>query len=129
MLRTSALALLLLAGCSGSAVDTRAVDPTQERLVVLARAYGRAAGDGKAPKSFADLAPFLETPAAIDEISRSPRDGKPFVVLWGTKFTDPQPKVYIFETDGKNGHRFVALTDGGTREVSDEQFQTMPKAK
>lgn len=122
------LVLLLVAGCS-NAVDQRPVDPTRQRLFALGRAYGEALAARKTPASLADLAPYLKEAGDVGELSKSPRDGQPFVILWGTKFTEPQPSIYIHEAAGVGGTRFVLMTDGAAYELPDEKFQKMPKVK
>lgn len=122
--------VLLFAGCSGDAVDRRTVDPTQQRLIALVRAYGRTAvTTEKAPRNFGELTFDLAESGSNQEHLKSARDGKFFVVLWGTRFVDREPKIYMFEAEGAGGRRWVALTDGSTREVTEEQFQALPKAK
>lgn len=123
-----ALVLALLAGCS-PAVDQRPVDPTRQRLFALGRAYGESLAARKTPASLADLAPYLKEAGNPDELSTSPRDGQPFVILWGTRFTEPQPTVYIHEKTGAGGTRFVLMTDGAAYELSEEKFQQSPKVK
>lgn len=120
--------MLALAGCSPT-VENRPVDATRQRLIALGQAYGQTVAKGKSPTKLADLEPALKALGDPDELSKSPRDGQPFVVLWGTRFTEPTPMIYMHEQDGKNGSRYILMTDGGCFEVSDERFQNMPKVK
>lgn len=121
-------ALVCLTGCGGG-VQERKVDPTAARLTSLGQAYGRVVGANKAPRSLADLDKHLKEMGDPAELSQSPRDGKPFVVAWGSRMTDPEPAVLAHEADGVGGRRFVLMTDGAVYELSDADFQKKPKAK
>ncbi len=128
-LRWSMVGLLIFAGCTGATVEQRPVDATRQRLIALGQAYVQTFAKGKAPTKLADLEPALKALGDPDELARSPRDGQPFVILWGTRFTEPDAKIYMHEQSGKGGTRFVLLTDGSSFEVSEERFQNMPKVK
>src|SRR5436190_13991851 len=105
------LAFLVVAGCS-NAVDVRPTEPTRQRLIALGRAYGQTIGRGKTPATLADLEPALKEMGNPDELTKSPRDGQPFVILWGTKLTEAESKVFMYEKEGRGGTRFVLKTDG-----------------
>lgn len=123
------IALVTLTGCGGE-VDNRTVDPTRGRLIALGQAYGRhLATKGKVPTKLADLEPELKELGNPEELSKSARDGQPFVILWGTRFTEKEAKIYIHEKEGQGGKRYVLMTDNATLEVPDDRFQTMPKVK
>ena len=127
--RLSILGMLVMAGCTTPTVEQRPIDQTRQRLIALGQAYAQTLAKGKMPSKLADLQPALKSLGDPDELSTSPRDGQPFVILWGTRFTEPEARVYMHEQTGKSGSRFVLLTDGSSFEVSDERFQTMPKVK
>lgn len=126
--RWSIFVVLVLSGCGG-AVENHPVDPTRQRLIALGQAYGRVVSKGKTPAKIADLEAELKTLGDPEELTKSARDGQPFVILWGTRFTEPEAKMYMHENEGQGGKRFVLMTDGASYEVSDERFQTMPKVK
>ena len=127
--RWLSIALITLTGCGGE-VDKRTVDPTRQRLIALGQAYGRhLATKGRPPSKLADMEPELKELGNPEELSKSARDGQPFVILWGTRFTEKEAKIYMHEKEGQGGKRYILMTDGATLEVPDERFQTMPKVK
>ncbi|HJN08074.1 MAG TPA: hypothetical protein QF564_05235, partial [Pirellulaceae bacterium] len=77
------------------------------------------------PKTRAELAKHLPQGSNVEQLFVSPRDDKPFVVVWGTDLnkmmTNPEPVVYGYEVDGADGRRFV-LTTMGVMEMTDEDF-------
>jgi len=62
----------------------------------------------------------------VETLFISPRDGKPFAIVWGTDvqkvmMASARPVVYGYEVDGVDGDRFV-LTTVGVMELTDEDF-------
>ena len=101
---------------------------SQEALRTIAAAYGAAiAKRGKPPAGPDDIKPFLPAGVSVDDALRSPRDGQPFVVLWGADprtGMDAKPLVIAYEPQGKDGRRMVftamgvfAMSDAGFREA------------
>jgi hypothetical protein len=93
----------------------------------FAIAFGQFTGQnrGRPPKNEEQLRKFIEQmgPAwmeshgvdSVDELFTSPRDGQPYVVLYGRR----RSKVIAYEAEGKDGKRFVA-DDLGNVELADE---------
>lgn len=107
----------ILAGCGRRGVvadedESRA----QQALKTVSAAYTAClAKKGKPPASVEELKPFLPADAAPEELLRSPRDGQPFVILWGTdprKGMDVKPLVIAYEAQGKGGIRMVFTAMG-----------------
>lgn len=117
------LGWLVLAGCSST-------PPVQvensENLNKVAQAYREATQKLRhPPKNEAELRPFLEKHGDPDALLRSPNDGQPFVIIWGT---DPnaertlKPGVIGYEKQGTHGRRFV-FTAMGVMVMGDDDFE------
>jgi len=66
-----------------------------------------------------------------DSLFISPRDGKPYVVLYGRSKGPPGPggaPVVAYEQEGRGGRRFVASSMGAIEEVDDAAFRRMVPA-
>lgn len=118
------LLLLDAAGCSRSASNVDIGDI--EGLRKVAAAYSRAAArTGHPPAKPADLKPFLPEGEDVERLLISPRDGQPYVILWGVDSRPgkggPTPLVIGYEKKGKNGIRFVFL-DMGVVSMTDGDF-------
>lgn len=123
------LAASFSAGCGRRApivdeTETR----SQEALRVIAAAYTAAITKrGKPPAGPDDIKPFLPAGVSVEDALRSPRDGQPFVVLWGAdprKGMDVKPLVIAYEPQGKDGRRMVftamgvfAMSEAGFKEA------------
>jgi hypothetical protein len=123
------LALLLLAGCTPDKVVVNApVDPTQDRLLAVMRAYsGYLDTQSKPPQSEADIRPLLEKEGKPDELLTSGRDGQKFVIVWGIDLRQPLPwvkgiGVIGYEAKGDGQTRFVLTTFRNAQEMTAEQF-------
>lgn len=114
-------------GCSSSASRRAAEDLADaENLTKIERAFDRAFQKLDQPPANADqLKPFLREFGDPDALLRSPRDGQPYVILWGVNFRKgsfAEPWTIIaHEKDGAEGKRSV-LTIMGVRSMSDEEF-------
>jgi hypothetical protein len=122
------LVLLTLAGCSGTGAD-RPLDPTEERLFKIGNAYLAATTRLKRPPKNADeLKPSLEGGADADAL-RSPRDGQPFVIIWGVDFNRLPPgrddiyTVAAYEQRGADGKRYVLHFPRGVVLLTDEELR------
>lgn len=119
--------LVLSGGCGGPTEETieqRGV--SSDNFRIIERAYRTALQKTRrAPKTRAELAKHLPQGSDVEQLFVSPRDDKPFVVVWGTDLnkmmTNPEPVVYGYEADGADGSRFV-LTTMGVMEMTDEDF-------
>ena len=133
--------IFFLSGC-GSRGRPPAETTATLRLGVLARLYGEyaASHQGKGPADEAAFKAYLKgLPreqikasglADLEAAFVSPRDGKPYVVVYGIS-TAPragglqgQP-VVMYEQAGKEGKRLVANAAGATAELSENEFRKM----
>lgn len=125
-----------LLGCSGVSEDA---DLAKQRMGLggLARVYGQYMSQhrGRPPRSEKELRKFIESQGAeylvglevetIDELFTSPRDGEPYVVIYGKR-----QDVVAYEAVGADGKRFYAHNLGGAELVDEAKFQEMvPDAK
>jgi hypothetical protein len=113
-------------GCAGKAANQQR-DPTEERLYIIGKAYGQANQRlGRPPKTFEELKPNLEPDAPAD-LLRSPRDGEPFVILWGLPYSHIAPgrdpfTVAAYEKNGVSGVRHVLRFPLQVLEMTDDQL-------
>jgi hypothetical protein len=61
----------------------------------------------------------------IDTIFVSPRDGKPYVVVYGEETKGEIPDVFAYEQEGADGKRWVARSLGYVSEVEASEFQQL----
>lgn len=96
-------------------------------LTSLSKAYLKATqGLNRPPKSPDELAKFLDPGVSVESLLKSPADGQPYVILWGTDARtgmELKPLVVGYEAQGKNGNRFV-FTAMGVMFMSNEDFKT-----
>ena len=59
----------------------------------------------------------------VEGIFTSPRDGQPYVITYNLKLDPSTNKAFAWETTGKDGKRFVALTMGYVEEYDEQMFQ------
>lgn len=117
-----------LCGCGRKAVVADEAEArAQEALRGVAAAYNAViARRGKPPAGPDDIKPFLAEGTSLDDALRSPRDGEPFVIVWGAdprKGMDVKPLVIGYEARGKNGRRMV-FTAMGVFAMEDAGFKT-----
>jgi hypothetical protein len=119
---------LALTGCTARKVDYP-LEPAEDRLYKLGKAYLQAGYRlGRPPQGAEDLKPNLEgdTPEGV---LRSPRDGEPFIVLWGIDYNAlaPQPRdpftVAAYEKTGVDGKRYVLRFPLAVALLSDEDLR------
>ena len=134
-------------GCSSGA-QRSARQREESGLKALAILYMQFAGQhqGKGPANEALFKAFLRTLpeeqrkslniSDVDAIFVSPRDGKPYVFVYGAKRSAaPSPKasgapVVGYEQVGVGGRRYVANALGAVEEVDEAAFkQQVPDAK
>ena len=63
----------------------------------------------------------------LEGIFTSPRDQKEFVIRYNVKPDPSQMRAIAWEADGKNGMRYVALTNGYVEEYDEETFKEYKK--
>ena len=137
-----------LAG-SGCGSDRQSVEDTNARIGVLGRLYGEYAarlGRGT-PANEAGFKDYLKAlPAGqrkalgledLEAAFISPRDGKPYVVLYGNRGDSLQRRaglhgqpIVIYEQKGMEGNRLVATAAGAMGELSEAEFKKLvPQAE
>ena len=130
---SASLIALTLCGCSSSSP----APTTPERLLLrhLAILYGKyqGANQGKPPKDEAQFKKFIKglnenqlatagvSPAEIDELFVSPRDGQPYDI----RYNNPPSSeaLVVAERTGRNGKRMVAYSTGRVDEIDDAEYQ------
>ena len=134
-------------GCS-SAAQRSAQQREESGLKTLAILYMQFAGQhqGKGPASEAEFKAFIQklpedqrkslNVKDVDALFVSPRDGKPYVIVYGAKRSAaPSPTgsgapVVGYEQVGVGGRRYVASALGAVEEVDEAAFKTrVPDAK
>jgi hypothetical protein len=128
-------------GCASREEAAQEVS-TLKPLVIL---YGQYVGQhrGQPPASEAEFKKFVESQGAdtlrsfgvadADDLWVSPRDGQPYVVLYGPVAGPPGPggqPVVAYESVGVGGKRYVASSLGAVEEVDEARFRELvPGAK
>src|SRR5262249_48330528 len=101
-------------------------------LSTIGRAYYAATEKmGHPPANEEQLRPFLRALGDPAEILRSPRDGEPYVIVYGfdtRKPFDMPPPIWGYERQGADGQRYV-ITVMGVNLMTDEEFATAKLAK
>ena len=118
--------LLAVPGCGGRSVtEVKAQGEAGENLNVIAKAYVAATEkNNRPPASVEELKPFLPPGVDQDSLFRSPRDGEPFVIIWGADprtGMDLKPLVIGYEKQGSGGDRFV-FTAMGVMQMAGDDF-------
>ncbi len=133
MARMAAARVLLavfvgISGCSnpGEARDTSDLNSLAVYYLDYLRANRRPPPDEAALRAHIEAAPpenrERNHATDIDSVFVSPRDGKPYIVLYGEATGGRAPDVYAYEAEGANGQRWVAYSLGYVREVDAEEF-------
>jgi hypothetical protein len=121
---------------------TGPVSPVQTKLSWLGSMYGMYIGQhkGQAPATIAELRAFVEKSTtseqlerlkvgSVDDLFKSPRDGKPFRLVTYKALPAPAggspPPVVLYEEVGEGGQRSVAYLGGGTDEVADAKLKSL----
>lgn len=131
---------LLTVGCGGA--RRRAQQREESNLKPLAILYGRFIGQhrGRPPASEEEFKKFIGSfgkeqlatfnVTDVDSLFVSPRDQKPYVVLYGKSPPAGSARVIAHEQEGQGGTRFVATDLGKVEEVDEARFREMvPGAK
>lgn len=126
-LLVAAVQVALLAGVGCSARAPAIQESDLDRIGKIYEAYAEATTTlQRPPKNMLELKPVLARRGNVDELTVSPRDGKPYVIVWGVNpnmagFSLPPPLI-VYEADGANGERY-AYTVMGYSVITDEQFK------
>lgn len=62
---------------------------------------------------------------SVDELLTSPRDGKPYVVLFGPPTSKEAQGIVAYESEGVDGKHEVGFDSGEIRELNAEQFAAL----
>ena len=129
------LACLVVLGCGGSQWKSQRRE--QSNLKKLALVYGRfeAQHRGRPPASEAEFKDFVHSLRSADlaalgvtdpdTLFISPRDGKPYTVVYGRARGPADPvgiPLIAYEQDGKAGKRMVVSLRGDVEEVDRAHF-------
>jgi hypothetical protein len=125
-------------GCGGPATVTAPADPVSSSMMKIVDAYRTATIKlNHPPRNMEELKPSLKEKGVTDDMLKSPRDGQPYMIIWGIDITKPptsgDPRnmpVIIYEKEGAGGKRWV-VTQFSPQEMTDEEFAqaNVPKAK
>ena len=128
--------LLVNLGCNPPA-EPEAVQQQLASMRGLAVSYGQYCSQhrGRPPRSEEAFKKFIESQGdaflesfgatEIDDLFVSPRDGEPYVVVYGKK-----AEVVAYEQTGADGMRFVAYDIGAVEEIDEATFEEkVPNAK
>lgn len=118
-----------LVGCSPPPPEKQGVDSYQNLMTVIG-AYVKATDkNGRPPSKVADIKPFLVDFGDPDTLLTSPRDGQPYVIVWGIDINKvmerPNVPIVAYEKTGKDGKRYVSR-GRMVFDVNEEDFQKMP---
>ncbi|MCS7304484.1 MAG: hypothetical protein NZ602_05180 [Thermoguttaceae bacterium] len=128
------------AGCGGGSRES--LQREQSSLKPLAILYGQYIGQnrGQPPPNEEAFRKFVEQEApkikgqfafsTVEELFISPRDGKPYKILYGeaAKKGPPGPAgspVIAYEQEGRGGRRWVASAMGAIEEVDEARFKQL----
>lgn len=113
------VAMIFFAGCSRG---PRTITTEESHdMEMLKEALSQATFKLKrAPKDVDELKPFLQDPQHPEKTLNSPRDGKPYVIVWGTMpfggiVAQPgQSEFLAYEQEGINDEIYVLTVHGPT---------------
>ncbi len=115
----------LATGCSSKPALQAVGMSETENLSKIERAFDSAREKlGRPPANLEQLKPFLKEFGDADQILRSPRDGEPYVIIYGIDIRRPfemPPPIWAHEKNGVDGKRYV-LTVMGPVSMTDEEF-------
>jgi hypothetical protein len=127
-------------GCGRSQRQKQAIQQANLREIAVLYGQFQASHRGQAPANEAEFIEFLRSAggkgpkSAVDGaaalLPSSPRDGKPYVIVYGQPKTQPGPGVMAivaYEHDGMEGKRLVANSLGMILEVDQTRFEQLTK--
>lgn len=133
---------LFLVGCRAKQVPP---PPSQDHIAALARAYTQytakhgnkgPANEGELREYLKKLSPEQARSIGIDSTNLdshfvSPRDGKPYTVVYGFNPKEKPPSgdpVFVYEQVGENNKRFVGFFGAKVKELDAGEFdKVVPK--
>jgi hypothetical protein len=120
---------LAAVGCGNAVVERTGGDQSGAALLKLGQYYSQASVKLKRPpKSVQEFRQQHRDKADIEDTLKSPNDGEPHVVVWGTDPVVPRgsrpegPVVFAYEKKGAGGVRWV-LTNTGVSKLTDDEFR------
>jgi hypothetical protein len=129
------LAGLILGGCSAKP-DAGSSTPDEFRKLVTL--YSRMVMGAAPPANEAEFKKAIGTSlksvadvlqvSDVDALFVSSRDGKPFVVVYGSRPAKMNPDVVAYEQDGVDGKRLVGFSLGTIEEVDEARFKELVPA-
>lgn len=122
---------LALAGCSKPVL---AEDRAAANLRKIGQAYELAADlRNRPPRTVEEVRRMfkeLGETRAPDELLRSPRDGQPYVIVFGAAFdVDDRDTLLAYEKNGAEGARYVLTLGREVKLMKDEEFARASFAK
>jgi len=129
------LACSFLVGCGGSSPTREPIE--RSNLKPLAVLYGKfiARNRGIPPANEAEFKKYVETDGRdtiadlgvtnLEGLFVSPRDQKPYVVLYGDPSNRANGELIAYEQEGVEGTRLVVDSLAIVREVNEEQFRQL----
>jgi hypothetical protein len=130
---SAVVAILICSFVAGCGSPARQEEMPSLRLLSSFYAQYRGHHRGQLARDEADLKQFIASVqgealprtgiASVDELFISTRDGKPFVVKYRGNRSWPLPEAVAYESEGRDGTRFVATIGGGLGEISDDELR------
>jgi hypothetical protein len=119
-----------LAGCGKSETNVVALSASEKNLANIVLAYMDAHEElHHNPKNAEELKPFLKRFGDPDQILKSPSDGEPYVIVWGTDTSRGGPTPYQqmfpifgYERKGSGGKRAIVDVRGRPLTIPAEDF-------
>lgn len=135
--------VVAVVGCSSDETSKQIAAMNQSNIQRVANMYaghqntksGAGPKDEAAFKEFikawdpAKLGPMGIDPNNVDKTFTSERDGKPFKLRYGIGGGRGSDDVVVFETEGKDGKKQVASTNGRVEEVDDAAYKDLLAGK
>jgi hypothetical protein len=127
-----ALVGLALVGCSDKLRPQE--DPGSVRMRRILQAYQLAADTrGRPPRNAQELGRFFKELGETgdpEQLLRSPRDGQPYVILFGPDFDfEARGTILAYEKTGTEGGRYVLTLAREVKLMKDEEFAQATFAK
>jgi hypothetical protein len=122
---------LFVVGCRSAPSRTQ-TNSAIANLKAIHVAYKQFITDtGRAPQNLQELAKSLPEydQTSLDRLMRSPNDGQPYRMMWGLEVQSGQPVVLAHEQNGVDGSRYVLMTDGSCRLMTQAEFDQAARAQ
>ncbi len=122
---------IMVLGCGKQTVAVKRSEDGNN-LACVAMAYKQVAGQGNPPRSINEIMPVLEKMGDPQTLLRSPRDGQPYVIVWGidfrkvmagrNKMSPGNMPIIAYEQQGKDGKRMAIDLGMKVKEYTAEEF-------